>query len=162
MGNLYFNTSLSVFRFDESLKDIIWTDPGRVLIFGEQAIPCSYNTGVSPEFLVDTVQFGDGYEQVSESGIHGRRDVFSVVFSKQRRVVANAIRRFIYGEAENSIYARRVSEWFWWLPPYPIGERTSASDSVRVMKVRCNSFRMVHETFDSVNINATFVESFEP
>lgn len=156
--NLYFNTGNTVFKFDPTLEGIIWYKSGTSrLFYNPQVIPCSYNSSDSPEVTIDKVQFGDGYEQVTEAGLNPVRNVFEVRFTKIRRATGRAVSRFLQGEPEGSIYYRRPSEWFYWVPPYPL----AAIDS-QPLKIRCEKWRITAENFDTVNIDATFVKTFEP
>lgn len=160
MASLYFNTARSVFRFDPSLQNIIWRSGGNGIIFthGEHVIPAAYGTSLNPEINVDEVKFGDSYEQVTEAGINPVRDVFEVLFSKQRREVTHAVQRFLKGEGNGSIYNRRPSEWFWWLPPYPF----YANSINEPMRIRCLNYSIVPIAFNAWDIKCTFAQTFEP
>jgi len=157
MSHLYFNTTRSVFLFDQTLRGIAWSDSSgsRVLIDG--MIEPSYNSPKDAKAALDKIQFGDGYEQVALAGINPVQRSFNLAFNKKRRVIAVAMDRFFKGEPEGSIYNRNPAEWFWWLPPYPFVPLNTPP-----MKVRCESWNSVPVEYDTVNVSATFIESFEP
>jgi phage-related protein len=159
MAHLYFNTEKSVFQFDPTLRNVVWktVSSQRVFYEGASVIPPSYGSPKEPVIALDKVKFGDGYEQVALAGLNPVQDVFNLNFNKKRRVVAVAMERFFKGEPEGSIYARNVSEWFWWLPPYPYAPEGSLP-----IKVLCDRWNLTPDTWDSVNISATFTQSFEP
>ena|SRR5436190_2731409 len=157
MANLYFNTSRSVFLFDQELRDIAWTDSGGPRVLRDGILEPSYNSPKDQKPNLDKVQFGDGYEQVALAGINPVQKSFSLNFNKKRRAVAVAMERFFHGEPEGSIYHRDASQWFWWLPPYPLAMRGSLP-----IKVRCEGWTSTPVEYDSVNVVATFIESFEP
>lgn len=160
--NLYFNTSQSIFFRDPSLQGEAWriNESGlRVgLIVPDDPMPVSYNSALKPKSLVDRVTLGDGYEQITESGVRSQKRLFEVQWNAISDARAKALQRFFLGEGSNSIYYRRPSEWFWWLPPTPL--RTTSSIPIRVICVEnwaCNAI-----TWNSNNFSATFEESFAP
>jgi phage-related protein len=157
MAHLYFNTSRSVFLFDQSLRGIAWIDSGGGRVLREGILEPSYNSPKDQKPDLDKIKFGDGYEQVALAGINSTQEVFSLNFNKKRRAVAAAMNRFFKGEPEGSIYNRDPSQWFWWLPPYPLAGLGSLP-----MKVRCENWNVTPVEYDSVNITANFLQSFEP
>lgn len=156
--NLYFNSSRSVFLLDQNLRNIVWivNDSGQ-RVFRDGFIEPSYDSPKSPKTNLDKLQFGDGYEQVALAGINPVQDSFELTFSKKRRALAVAMDRFFRGEPEGSIYNRNPSEWFWWIPTYPLAILGS-----QPIKVRCENWKVVPVSWDSVNVTATFTQSFEP
>lgn len=160
MGNLYFNTEKSVFRFDPSLQNVVWKSSGGSITFleGEQVIRASLESDSAPTFALDIVQFGDGYDQVTESGINAVRDHFNVKFDKKNRAITYALQRFFKGESTGSIYNRRVSEWFWWLPPYPFYQNSRN----KPVKVRCEEYSCSPVDYDAWTTSVKLIQSFEP
>ena len=159
-SHLFFNTERTAFQFDGTLKNIVWYLDGlgaRKFYEGKQVIAPAYNSPKNPVLTLDKVQLGDGYEQVTLAGINPVQQVFDLSFAKRRRVIAVAMDRFFRGEPLGSIYYRDPSQWFWWLPPYPLAQENS-----QPIKVRCEKWSAVPVEWDSVNVTAQFIESFEP
>ena len=157
--NLHFNTEHSIFRFDPSLEGLVWYTVGAEFKFydGRQVIAASIRSGYSPEVTLDKVQFGDGYEQVTESGINPVRDKFDIVFDKKPRAVTRALKRFFNGEpGMGTIYDRRPSEWFFWLPPYPYAEETDEPKRFRAEKL------VITPDDYAFTTTVQFIQTFEP
>lgn len=157
MSHLYFNTSRSVFLLDQNLRGIAWTDSGGARVLREGMLEPSYGSPKDSKPDLDKVKFGDGYEQVTLAGINPVQRTFNLNFNKKRRAIAVAMERFFKGEPDGSIYSRDPSQWFWWLPPYPLAPLGSLP-----MKVRCEVWNATPVDYDTVNLTATFIESFEP
>lgn len=159
--NLYFNTTSSVFLQDPTLEGYVWaysdTSHQTKLLLDPAVIPVSYSTSLEPTLSLDKIQLGDGYEQVTEQGIRPVRDVYNITFGKRRPQVAIAMDRFFRGEDEFSIYNRRPSEYFWFTPAYPFDKVTALP-----RKFRCETWKMIPETYSAITITAQFIESFEP
>lgn len=160
---LYFNSERSVFFLDPTLQGVCWRElpSGQRVGLEDPAdpMPVSYETTLKPVTFADRVQFGDGYEQVTESGVRSSRRVYEVRFSKIPDARAIALQRFFRGEGINSIYYRRPSEWFYWLPPRPL--RTP--DMVTPLKFIClDKWSVTPDTYNSNTVSATFEESFTP
>lgn len=160
---LFFNTERSVFFLDPTLENVCW----KVLPSGQRVgledpldpMPVSYETTLKPVTFADRLQFGDAYEQVTESGIRSSRRVYEVRFSQVPDARAIALQRFFRGEGINSIYYRRPTEWFYWLPPRPL--RTP--DMVAPLRFLCiDKWSVTPVTFNSNTVSATFEESFVP
>jgi len=117
-----------------------------------------YQTSLKPKTLIDRVQFGDGYEQVTESGTRSQKLVFEIRWENIDDARAIALQRFLRGEGSTSIYYRRPSEWFWWYPPAPL-----RTPNMRPMKFTCiDNWTVTPITFNSNSVSATFEESFAP
>lgn len=158
--NLFWNTSQSIFFQDPTLIGKAWRslpDGRRVGILNtDDPLPPSYDSRLKPKTLVDRLQFGDGYEQITESGIRSQKLIFDLRWTALEDEKARAIQRFLTGEGENSIYFRRPSEWFWWLPPKSL--RTNSTLPIKVICV--DNWEITPTTWNSNNVSATFEESF--
>ncbi|MCO7246353.1 phage tail protein [Halomonas sp. Mc5H-6] len=73
-------------------------------------IPASYSPSVSPEFSVDRVQFGDGYEQRREAGANSVRESWSLEWS--------ALKRERYDILYPFLKSRKGVHAFYWQPPW--------------------------------------------
>lgn len=159
--NLHFNGSLSVFFRDDTLRNISWkldTNGQPVgTVVRDDPLPPSYSLPVEPRISLDRVSFGDGYEQVTESGINPVKLVFKVRWSHLRVQQATALFRFFNGEGISSIYYRRPSEWFYWKPPPPFSMATSLP-----RRFICVEFPVTLNQWNDSEIQATFEESFQP
>lgn len=159
MANLYFNTALSVFKEDDTLQGVVWEVSGNTRVFisdPEDPILCGYGTAGDPEFLIDVMKLGDGYEQVAPSGIRPTKQTYKVVFDRKRQAVAEALTRFFQGTGPGTIYNRHPAEWFYWRVPQGLPK---AGD---ILRVRAENLKITPNEFDSVTVNVDFVESFEP
>lgn len=158
--NLHFNGPLSVFFQDTTLRNIAWKLSGigqpTGIIVPDDPVPPSYGISGAPKATLDTVEFGDGYMQVTESGVNAVKRVFNVQWIHVRTEVGTALRRFFEGEGENSIYYRRPSEWFFWRPPKPF-----ATDlPIKIITLELPKIEIV--SWNDVNITAVFTETFAP
>lgn len=160
--NLYFNGTSSVFFQDSSLKDDAWrslnTGERVGLVVRDDPFPPAYNSSVKPKTLIDRVQLGDGYEQVTESGVRSQKLMFDLRWTALSDKRITALQRFFTGEGTTSIYNRRPSEWFWWFPPTPLSRGV-----VLPIKVLCvDGWSSTAVTWNSNDLSATFEESFQP
>lgn len=159
--NLYFNTERSVFFLDQTLLNVCWRMTGGIRVgtsVANDPVPPSYSSTASPKFNTDKIAFGDGYEEVSESGIRPVRRSFQLKWNRVPDVQAKALMRFLCGEGTHSIYNRRVSEWFYWLPPLQF-HTTANQAPIRMTCLEAPS--CTAEGWNSNTLTATFTESFE-
>ena len=112
MSAHYFNTFRNEFQFDQTLTGL-FTDP-------DNPIPFAYGTNGNSALLVNTVQFGDGYEQRGPSGINPKKDTYTLLFEKKRDPVVAALRAFFLGQPVGRLYNRNPAEPFYILLPPPL------------------------------------------
>jgi phage-related protein len=158
--NLHFNGPQSVFLQDSTLEGIVWnwTNNQRVPVYPGEILKLSYGTRSDPQVTVDRLAFGDGYEQITESGIRPVKLKFNVIFGRQRPAVVRALIRFFTGEyGTGTIYDRRPSSYFYFKVPYPWDD-----ENAQPRKFICLNFPMEPQTFHSNNVTATFEEVFQP
>lgn len=160
--NLFWNSSSSIFFRDQTLQGVCWKalpDGRRVgLVVESDPNPPSYSTSLKPKTFIDRLQFGDGYEQITESGIRSTKRIYEVRWENIPDLRARAIQRFLLGEGSTSIYYRRPSEWFWWLPPLPL-----QTPGMLPLKVVCvEGWSITPNTYNSNSVSATFEETFMP
>lgn len=111
--NLYFNTYKTVFRLDPTLAAEYAADPN-------DPIRMSYRSTGSTALLTETIQFGEGYKQVQQTGLRPIQRSFQLSFDNRSRVVIRALIKFFEGENDpNSIYYRVPSEYFYLKLPFP-------------------------------------------
>lgn len=102
----------------------------------------SYGLANDPEFSVDTVSFGDGFEQSSPAGINSIRDQWSLTW--------NLLRREEFDELYSFLVSKRGSEPFQWSIP----------DDDRVVTVKCKDPKYTYTDFGLYQLTATFREVF--
>lgn len=158
MANLYLNTERSPFLLDPTLESIVWTRVAGVPTYKDKDNPIQFSFGTSdqPEILVDKLQLGDGYEQVTESGIQSHRLRYTLLFNRKPYAVIVALRRFFLGGGANSIYNRRPSEWFWFKAGYPF---ELANEEPKKFLA---SFSSNAQEWNNHSMTVDLVQSFEP
>lgn len=103
----------------------------------------SYSLAVAPEFAVDSVKFGDGYEQRRPSGLNSVAESWQVSWS----AISRADYELLYG----FLVARRGVEAFMWQAPW---------DSMPKRWV-CSELTSQRPTGPNIgSIQATFKEDF--
>lgn len=73
-------------------------------------IPASYSPSVEPEFNVDRVQFGDGFEQRRPAGLNSTTESWEVSW--------NNLSEDKYWEIYNFLKSRKGVYAFLWQPPW--------------------------------------------
>jgi len=149
--NLYFNGQRNIFRFDPNLAQEVARDPLNPIV-------PSRATSLKTNFLVDKVQFGDGYAQIAQSGARTFLLTLDMMFEKRSRPVIEAIRRFLQGEGKGSIYFRTPSEYFWYTPPYPF----SSENDPPVKWIVEGMMDINPEEYNAWNLRATFQQVATP
>ncbi|PTL88866.1 phage tail protein [Halomonas litopenaei] len=103
----------------------------------------SYSPGVSPAFSVDTVQFGDGYQQRRPTGLNSVRETWNVSFNN----LSQDDYELVYG----FLKSRQGVHAFLWQPPWEYAaKRWVCTD---LTSTRPSNFQVA-------SIQATFVEDF--
>jgi phage-related protein len=141
MAKLFFNTAQSALLNDPSL-DVRSLAP----------IEPSYSTALENEFRVNSIKFGNGYEQSVPDGLNGNKLIISVVFMNMSMVAIKAVESFLRGGS--NIYDRTPADYFYWLPPAPF-------DTLGVRKFKCNRWKVVPRSKLVATLEAQFEETFE-
>lgn len=105
----------------------------------------SYGLVENPEFSVDTVSFGDGYEQRRPAGLNSNRRVWSVQWALLTTDQADMLYDFIM--SRRGVYA------FWWQIP----------ETDEVVRVVCKEApSKTYSDYRLYQLSATFREDFAP
>lgn len=108
-------------------------------------IAASYSPTVTPEFSVDSVKLGDGYEQRSAPGLNSVRDAWNLEWM--------ALTKERYFIVYDFLKDRKGVTAFLWQPPW--------EDEPK--KWVCKELSSVRPTGPNTgSITATFVEDFNP
>ena len=115
----------------------------------------SYSTALDAEARVNTVMFGNGYQQDAPDGINTVRKNFAVTFEFRRKRIIEELNAFFSGGITTTgafQYDRDPSEYFFFVPPSPFDQLT---------KVKCLKWHIEWKSADVGSLSALFTQTFE-
>jgi phage-related protein len=140
--NLFFNGPQSIFNLDPTLTGVIKDS--------SQPIVPSYATTVDIVPRINSVKFGDGYEQRSKDGLNVVPKIWDVTFQNRSLTVVTALKKFF--EGDTYVYNREPQEYFWWEPPEPWN---------LMEKYVCDKFTVSYNEYNSYTLRATLRQVFD-
>lgn len=118
----------------------------------EDPLAASYGSTLETELLLEEVTFGDGYKQLTPTGLRPAQDRYPLRLQARPDVVVRAVRRFLVGEGATSIYNRTPAEWFWYQPPPAFQQ----NPGLTVLPVICKAFTVQAVAYNVNHIEITF------
>lgn len=116
MANIKFNGAGNAFAADTSLG----FDSG-----DENPVRISYSSNLTIVPAVDTLRFGDGYQQLTMTGIRRKERKVQLVFRKVSATISDALQKFFTGvDDDASPYYRQPNEHFILTLPTGLGGET--------------------------------------
>jgi phage-related protein len=116
----------------------------------------SYGSSVNTEIRVNTVRFGDGYEQRSLDGINTAPLVIDFAFNNRSLETITEIDKFLRGD--KLFYNRTPDEYFYFVPPEPYD-----GGLIKVpRKFTCLSWKVSPSQSNNYTLSGTMNEVFEP
>jgi phage-related protein len=142
--HLYFNGPRSVFLLVESQLGIAFPAP-----------EISYGSEFETTVRMNSVKFGDGYEQRSLDGINTMPLKLNFRFANRSLEVIQQIDAFLRGTLP--YYDRTPDEYFYYIPPPP---HDGIMQTPR--KFKCESWKLGSDQYNNHTISGVFEEVFDP
>lgn len=143
--HLHFNGPLSAFKRFNLVASVPIPEP-----------EISYGSDFETSVRLNSVKFGDGYEQRSLDGINAVPLSINFAFTKRSKDVVRQVDLFLRGD--DVFYPRSPEEYFYYTPPPPIGDEALPTPR----KFICRKWKISAAEFNDYSLTGTMDEVFDP